>query len=187
MQMTTKAIIPVDETMDLTALTPAQRLFLFYYAQCPDLEWAAEQAGVSPTTVRYTWSKNALFKAWWDRVVRTEVTDLIKSKAKEEAARSLARLIELRDQDKNMRVSLAASKLLLQAMADPTFQNKMEITRDVGANWMRVFKTISPALEGVAKGEIVEAADWQLLEDKGVSEMSQVHDENDVPDVQEED
>ena len=86
-----------------------------------------------------------------------------------------------------MRVSLAASKLLLQAMADPTFQNKMEITRDVGANWMRVFKTISPALEGVAKGEIVEAEDWQLLEDSGVPEVSEVHDEDDVPDVQEED
>jgi len=182
-----KAIVPVDETMDLTALTPAQRLFLFYYAQCPDLEWAAEQAGVSPATVKYTWSKNALFKAWWDRVVRTEVTELIKSKAKEEAARSLARLIELRDQDQNKRVALAASKLLLQAMADPTFQNKMEITRDVGANWMRVFKTISPALEGVAKGEIVEAEDWQLLEDSGVSEMQEVHDEDDMPDVQGED
>jgi len=160
----TKSIVPVDWDEGLGVLTPAQRLFLFYYAQCPDVKWACEQAGCSPLTVQKVWKRQPTFVTAWNMVIRGEVTEVIRKAAADQAAKSFARIIELRDQDSNLRVALDAAQASLRAVRDPTFASRVEVTRDIGENWRRLLTQLLPEIQGLASGDIVEAEDWRVVE-----------------------
>ena len=161
-----KAIIPSLEA-GLDTLTPAQRLFLFYYAQCPDDKWACKQAGCSILTLKKYWRWQPAFGQAWDAIIRGEVLDVIKSHAADQAGKSFARIMELRDQESNLRVSLDAAKACLRAISDPTFQAHVTVTKDIGANWRRVLMSLAPDIKELSEGNIVDAADWKVLDEAG--------------------
>ena len=159
----TKHIIPQNWDEGLTALTPAQRLFLFYYAQCPDIKWACEQAGCAVITVKKTWKQQPTFAKAWASIIRGEVTDIIRAAARDEAGKSFARIVELRDQTKNPRVALDSAKTCLRAIEDPTFANRIHVTKDIGENWKRVLASLMPEIRALSEGTIVEAEDWAII------------------------
>lgn len=165
--MATKHIVPKDWDDDITALTPTQRLFLFYYAQKPSIEWACEQASCSPLTVKKKWKYDPTFARAWGMIIRGEVTDVIKAAAKDQAGQSFARIVELRDQDSNPRVALDAAKACLRAIEDPTFASRVQVTKDIGSNWARVLSQLLPEIKGLAQGDIVDAEDWWEVIEEG--------------------
>ena len=161
----TTHIIPKDWEEGLTALTPTQRLFLFYYAQIPNIEWACEQTGCSPVSVKKKWKYQEGFAKAWAMVIRGEVTDTIRAAAKDQAGKSFARIIELRDQVKNPRVALDAAKACLRAVEDPTFASRVTVTKDIGENWRRVLMSLMPEIRALSEGEIIDAEDWWEVEE----------------------
>ena len=139
------------------------RLFLYYYAIKPDIDEACKQAGVARVTYTKTWLRQKRFRDAWNAVVRGDVIDTIRAHASDQAARSFGRIIELRDQNKNLRVSLEAAKTSLRAVRDPTFASQLNVTRDVGANWMRVLQDLAPQIHALSQGDIVDAEDWEII------------------------
>jgi len=116
-------------------------------------------------TVRKKWLPRKAFKAAFNDVIRGEVTEVIKARARDEAGKSFARIIELRDQNSNPRVALDAAKACLRAIEDPTFQSHVKVTRDIGANWRRVLSDMMSEVKRITSGDIVDAEDWHYVEE----------------------
>jgi len=159
-----KSIIPADAEFDFLSLTHAMRLFLYYYAQKPDIDWACKEAGIAKVTYTKTWMPQKRFREAWNSVVRGDVVDVIRAHAADQAGRSFERIIELRDQKQNLRVSLEAAKTSLRAVRDPTFASQLNVTKDIGANWRRVLMDLAPPIHALSQGDIIEAEDWKVLE-----------------------